>query len=48
MFDLDAHNLVRNVKGAILENYLKYHFPYFEVINSVFEKVMDTPFSNLE
>lgn len=37
MFDLDIHNYELSVKGAKINNYLRFHFPFFEVINLRFE-----------
>lgn len=37
MFDLDIQNYAKSVKGAKINNYLRFHFPCFEVINLRFE-----------
>ena len=37
MFDLDIQNYAKNVKGGKINNFLRYHFPYFELINKRFQ-----------
>jgi hypothetical protein len=36
MFDLDIQNYAKNVKGGKINNFLRFHFPYFELINKRF------------
>jgi hypothetical protein len=42
MFDLDIQNYAKSVKGAKINSYLRFHFPYFEVINLRFELTLQS------
>lgn len=37
MFSRDSENVKKAVKGSVISNFGKFSFPYFEIINGVFQ-----------